>query len=578
MTRALRAVVLTAFALLPVAFAQNYEGNLDAANCSIIGGWAADANQPNTPINVDIYDGNTYLTTTLANAYRSDLGFVGYYHGFTITTPASLKNNAYHYIIAKYGGTNIQLGSSDIPLYCTATSTGYQYYYSDTFGSIIPNAWYSNGSITTSSAGLTSSSTSGGSVISKAAVQGSSSSEYEVKATLTLTGTGGSYALYTEATSNALYGPSPTGTAYAVELQNVTFNSGVCTGTLALYKQVNGAITPLTSTTWGCHNGMTLRFVYTFSSQLAVYVDNAFVLWTEDSTIGPGQPGVGVRAAPSTNGIARVDLGPHDGIAPTAVNAQLISTSSFPTRVDMQWGATVDDPNGTGIALYQMLRNGTYIGNFETSNLSDEGVSTPNTYSYTIYVYDYHLNAAATGFSVTMPPAGSIDPRQVGVRPLGSYWGGTGEQIDMRSGTSTTVCRSSRLRAGAAGASGSILAITRNPGVKIRGGPGNWAAIPDTATAGVCRPGHSRRSTTVNGISIIGYSSIPPAPNIDWTVMPTACGIPSKASMLFLIQSDASTSPTEAFGYLEIFPRVASRMPARIIRRSSRTPTATRFF
>ena len=247
-------------------------------------------------------------------------------------------------------------------------------------------------------------------------------------------GTGGSYALYTEATSNALYGPSPTGTAYAVELQNVTFNSGVCTGTLALYKQVNGAITPLTSTTWGCHNGMTLRFIYTFSNQLAVYVDNAFVLWTEDNTIGPGQPGVGVRGAPSTNGIARVDLGPHDGIAPTAVNAQLISTSSFPTHVDMQWGATVDDPNGTGVALYQVLRNGTYIGNFETSNLSDEGVRTPNTYSYTIFVYDYHLNAAATGFSVTMPPAGSIDPRQVGVRPLGSYWGGTGEQIDMRSG------------------------------------------------------------------------------------------------------------------------------------------------
>jgi hypothetical protein len=140
MTYPLRTLFFAALALSSVAFAQNYEGSLDAADCSIIGGWAADANQPNTPINVDIYDGNTYVTTTLANNYRADLGFVGYYHSFTISTPASLKNNAYHYIIAKYGGTQLQLGNSDIPMYCSATSTGYQYYYSDAFGSIIPNA------------------------------------------------------------------------------------------------------------------------------------------------------------------------------------------------------------------------------------------------------------------------------------------------------------------------------------------------------------------------------------------------------------------------------------------------------
>src|ERR1700694_1960571 len=102
MTPVLRPLCLALLLLPSVVFAQNYEGYLDAANCSIIGGWAADANLPNTPINVDIYDGNTYVTTTLANGYRSDLGFINYYHAFTIATPASLKNNAYHYIIAKY--------------------------------------------------------------------------------------------------------------------------------------------------------------------------------------------------------------------------------------------------------------------------------------------------------------------------------------------------------------------------------------------------------------------------------------------------------------------------------------------
>jgi hypothetical protein len=38
------------------AFAAAFGGFLDAANCSIIGGWAWDSSLPNTPISVDIYE------------------------------------------------------------------------------------------------------------------------------------------------------------------------------------------------------------------------------------------------------------------------------------------------------------------------------------------------------------------------------------------------------------------------------------------------------------------------------------------------------------------------------------------
>ena len=48
--------------------------------------------------------------------------------------------------------------------------------------------------------------------------------------------------------------------------------------------------------------------------------------------------------------------------------------------------------------------------------------------------YDYHWNGSQTNITVVTPAAGNIDPRQVGVRPLGSYWGAGSEQIDMRSG------------------------------------------------------------------------------------------------------------------------------------------------
>src|SRR5450759_4597829 len=52
-----------------------------------------------------------------------------------------------------------------------------------------------------------------------------------------------------------------------------------------------------------------------------------------------------------------------------------------------------------------------------------------------IVTYDYFLNlAAATTFTVTTPPVNAVDPRRVGIRPTGSYWGGMGENIDLLSG------------------------------------------------------------------------------------------------------------------------------------------------
>ena len=82
-----------------------------------------------------------------------------------------------------------------------------------------------------------------------------------------------------------------------------------------------------------------------------------------------------------------------------------------------------------------MYRNGQWLVFGWGPTASDTTVSPGTNYTYTIYAIDWHFNlSAATTVTVTTPPAGAIDPREVGVRPLGSYWGGSGEQIDMRSG------------------------------------------------------------------------------------------------------------------------------------------------
>jgi hypothetical protein len=62
-------------------------------------------------------------------------------------------------------------------------------------------------------------------------------------------------------------------------------------------------------------------------------------------------------------------------------------------------------------------------------------VSPSTTYNYWIYAIDAHFNyAMPTVVRVITPPAGAADPRRVGVRPTGSYWGGMGENIDLLSG------------------------------------------------------------------------------------------------------------------------------------------------
>ena len=106
-----------------------FQGFLDAAGCGIITGWAWNALQPNTVINVDIYDGTTLITTIPANLFREDIvnaGIGNGFHGFSFTVPLSLKNGQLHNIRARFGGTSTELGNSPRPINCSGSAPSYQ--------------------------------------------------------------------------------------------------------------------------------------------------------------------------------------------------------------------------------------------------------------------------------------------------------------------------------------------------------------------------------------------------------------------------------------------------------------------
>jgi hypothetical protein len=109
-----------------------FGGYQDGADCNTISGWAWDANQPNTAINVDIYDGNTLILTVAANQFRQDLlnaGLGNGYHGFSVSTPASLKNGLAHNVHTKVAGTSIELGNSPRSITCGSYANYVSYTY-----------------------------------------------------------------------------------------------------------------------------------------------------------------------------------------------------------------------------------------------------------------------------------------------------------------------------------------------------------------------------------------------------------------------------------------------------------------
>ena len=94
------------------------EGFLDKINKDEIAGWVWDKKQPNSPIQVAIYDGNTLLVTVQADLFRKDLleAHIGNgRHGFSIPNPVWAQDGKVHMIRTFVSGKNIELSESPKP-------------------------------------------------------------------------------------------------------------------------------------------------------------------------------------------------------------------------------------------------------------------------------------------------------------------------------------------------------------------------------------------------------------------------------------------------------------------------------
>ncbi len=317
------------------------------------------------------------------------------------------------------------------------TLAGNTYFVTDNFASGVSGAWQTNGTIAgNGTVGLYSSAANGGSAIYGTAVVDTlvnlTDVTYEVKATLQIQASGGVYVLYSHATTNALTGPGGSGSYYAAEF-TPTLTSGGCTMAANYYKSVGGTVYQMGSQTMACKDGMTVRWTQR-QGYFSIYTSLQELVIIGDGSVASGRPGFGARAMPAGNGIRVGELGKLEYAAPGSIVPTSLRTALFDTRVDLAWTGVVDDVNGSGLLMYHVHRNGSFLGNVRGAYFSDATVAPSTTYTYTIYPHDVHLNLSSYTFQVTTPGSDQKDARKVGVRPLGTYWGASPENIDLQSG------------------------------------------------------------------------------------------------------------------------------------------------
>lgn len=109
-------------AKLDYASASGYEGFHDITNCGAILGWVRNLKQPDTPVKVDLYDGDTLLATVAADQSRADLAAAGKgsgKFGFLYPVPDRLKDGKPHTIRMTVSGTQLHLTNTPKVLTCT---------------------------------------------------------------------------------------------------------------------------------------------------------------------------------------------------------------------------------------------------------------------------------------------------------------------------------------------------------------------------------------------------------------------------------------------------------------------------
>jgi len=260
------------------------------------------------------------------------------------------------------------------------------------------------------------------------------------------TGTCSCTTFLTKGITNATYGNSTL---------TLALNDPVGSGVAML---VSSPLTPLTVRVDGS--------AVAAASSLAAYQAGTGTSWFYDS----GSSMLYVRDLhASTSSTVAVDYSGGGGdVTPPSVPTNLNGTPVGSSEIDLSWTGSTDNSGGSGVAGYNVYRDGTKVnGSLVTStSFNDTGLQPSTQYSYTVSAVDNATNESAQ----------SSPPKQVTTGSGGGGGGGTfnpiadsyvdssvpstnyGSTVKLRVDTSPTV--NSYLRFNVTGVSGSVTGVT----------------------------------------------------------------------------------------------------------------------
>lgn len=90
---------------------------------------------------------------------------------------------------------------------------------------------------------------------------------------------------------------------------------------------------------------------------------------------------------------------------PPSVPGGLASPSKTATTVNLAWSAATDNSGGSGVAGYDVYRNGSLVGSPSATQYTDGGLTASTAYAYTVRARDNAGNASAQSGSISVTTA-----------------------------------------------------------------------------------------------------------------------------------------------------------------------------
>jgi len=128
------------------------------------------------------------------------------------------------------------------------------------------------------------------------------------------------------------------------------------------------------------------------------------------------------RKAGTTSATIAINVGTPDTIAPSAPSG-LAATARTSSSIALAWNAATDDTGGSGIAGYDVYRNGALAGSTTGTSYTDAALQPATGYSYTVRARDKAGNASAQSAALVVATTAATTVASRRVVAYFTQWG-----------------------------------------------------------------------------------------------------------------------------------------------------------